>query len=39
MAKRITVGNRGAIEIENSNVKCFLGKGEQIRASEDLFLN
>ena len=36
MSKRIAT-QRGMIEIENSKVKCFLGTGEFIKSSEDLF--
>lgn len=33
MAKRITIYNRGTIEIENSNEKLFLGEDDLIRVS------
>ena len=36
MSKRIT-NQRGMIEIENSKVKCFLGNGDFLKSSEDLF--
>ena len=36
MAKKIA-NQRGMIEIENSNVKCFLGNGAFLQSSEDLF--
>ena len=36
MSKRIT-NQRSMIEIENSKVKCFLGNGDFLKSSEDLF--
>ena len=34
--KNQIVVERGMIEINNSNVKCFLGKGENIKSSEEI---
>ena len=37
MAKKTLTSDKGRIEIENSNVKCFLGKNGKIKSSEDIY--
>ena len=37
MAQKVYLLERGKIEIENFNVKCYLGKGDNVQPSEDLF--
>lgn len=37
MSNKIKLAKRGAIEIENSKIKCFLGKDNNIISSEDLW--
>ena len=37
MESIIPIKNRGKLEIENSNIKCFLGKDENYKSSEDLW--
>ena len=34
--KEIKILEKGKIEIENSYIKCFLGKGDNYKSSEDL---
>ena len=36
MANRITIPNRGMLEIKDSNIKCFLGNGNNYKSSEQL---
>ena len=35
MSNKIKLAERGVIEIENSKIKCFLGKDNNIISSED----
>ena len=37
MEDKIIIEDRGMIEIEDNNIKCFLGKGENIKSSEDVY--
>lgn len=37
MAQKVFILERGKIEIDNSNLKCYLGKGGNVQLSEDLF--
>ena len=37
MEKRTLTLDKGVIEIENSYVKCFLGKNRNLKSSEDIY--
>ena len=37
MENMIKIGERGKIEIENSHIKCFLGKNGNYKSSEEIY--